>query len=58
MTTNTCDHMLRLAGELKDKANMPLVHYFSMYHTFHEAAKGWFASEVQGLVEAIEESWG
>jgi benzoyl-CoA reductase/2-hydroxyglutaryl-CoA dehydratase subunit BcrC/BadD/HgdB len=56
VTTNTCDHMLRLAGELKDKAGMPLVHYFSMYHTFNDAAKEWFASEVQGLVEAIEKS--
>ena len=58
VTTNTCDHMLRLAGELKDKADMPLVHYFSMYHTFNDAAKGWFASEVQGLVAAIERSLG
>ncbi len=58
VTTNTCDHMLRLAGELKDKANMRLVHYFSMYHTFNEAAKGWFLSEVQGLVAAIEKSLG
>jgi len=56
VTTNTCDHMLRLAGELKDKANMPLVHYFSMYHTLNDAAKGWFASEVQGLAAAIENS--
>jgi benzoyl-CoA reductase/2-hydroxyglutaryl-CoA dehydratase subunit BcrC/BadD/HgdB len=37
---------------------MPLVHYFSMYHTFNDAAKGWFASEVQGLVGAIEKSMG
>jgi benzoyl-CoA reductase/2-hydroxyglutaryl-CoA dehydratase subunit BcrC/BadD/HgdB len=58
VTTNTCDHMLRLAGELKDKANMPLIHYFSMYHTFNNAAKGWFASEVQGLIAAIENSLG
>ena len=58
VTTNTCDHMLRLAGELKDKGNMPLVHYFSMYHTFNEAAKGWFASEMKGLVAAIEGSLG
>jgi benzoyl-CoA reductase/2-hydroxyglutaryl-CoA dehydratase subunit BcrC/BadD/HgdB len=58
VTTNTCDHMLRLAGELKDKANMPLVHYFSMYHTLNDASKGWFVSEVQGLVRAMEESLG
>ncbi len=58
VTTNTCDHMLRLAGELKDKAAMPMVHYFSMVHTFNDAAKGWFASEVQGLVAAIEKSLG
>jgi len=58
VTTNTCDHMLRLAGELKDKSNMPLVHYFSMVHTFNEAAKGWFASEVQGLIDAIDKFLG
>jgi hypothetical protein len=29
ISTNTCDHMLRLAGELEDKAEFP-VHYFSM----------------------------
>ncbi len=58
VTTNTCDHMLRLAGELKDKAKVPLVHYFSMYHTISDAAKEWFASEVKGLVEAIERSMG
>jgi benzoyl-CoA reductase/2-hydroxyglutaryl-CoA dehydratase subunit BcrC/BadD/HgdB len=56
VTTNTCDHMLRLAGELKDKGNMPLIHYFSMYHTFNDAAKGWFTSEMKGLVAAIEAS--
>ena len=58
VTTNTCDHMLRLAGELKDKGNMPLVHYFSMYHTLNDAAKGWFTSEMRGLVAAIEASLG
>jgi benzoyl-CoA reductase/2-hydroxyglutaryl-CoA dehydratase subunit BcrC/BadD/HgdB len=58
VTTNSCDHMLRLAGELKDKANMLLVHYFSMVHTANDATRAWFASEVQGLVAAMEKSLG
>lgn len=58
VTTNTCDHMLRLAGELKDKADMPMVHYFSMHHTVGEAAKEWFGMEMQRLIGAIEESFG
>ena len=58
VTTNTCDHMLRLAGELKDNADMPLVQYFSMFHTIGEPAKDWFVMEMQKLMQAIEESFG
>jgi benzoyl-CoA reductase/2-hydroxyglutaryl-CoA dehydratase subunit BcrC/BadD/HgdB len=58
VTTNTCDHMLRLAGELKDKAAMPMVHYFSMFHTLGEPAKRWFATEIQRLIDAIGEAYG
>jgi len=58
VTTNTCDHMLRLAGELQDKAKLPMVHYFSMHHTVGEAAEEWFGMEMQRLIGAIEESFG
>ncbi len=58
ITTNTCDHMLRLAGEIKDKADLPLVHYFSMYHTLGEPAKEWFVSEMQKLIDEIEKAFG
>ncbi len=58
VTTNTCDHMLRLAGELKDKADMSLVHYFSMPHTLGEYAKGWFTSQMQKLISEIERAFG
>jgi benzoyl-CoA reductase subunit C len=58
VTTNTCDHMLRLAGELKNNADMPMVHYFSMFHTVGEPAKNWFVSEMQRLIQAIEDSFG
>ncbi len=58
VTTNTCDHMLRLAGELKDKADMPLVHYFSMHHALGEHARGWFASQMQKFIDEIEKAFG
>ena len=58
VTTDTCDHMLRLGGELKDKADMPMAHYFSMFHTAGEPAKEWFVMEMQKLMEAIDESFG
>jgi benzoyl-CoA reductase/2-hydroxyglutaryl-CoA dehydratase subunit BcrC/BadD/HgdB len=58
VTTNTCDHMLRLAGELKNNADMPLIHYFSMFHTIGEPAKEWFVSEMQKLTQAIGEAFG
>jgi benzoyl-CoA reductase/2-hydroxyglutaryl-CoA dehydratase subunit BcrC/BadD/HgdB len=56
ITTNTCDHMLRLAGELKDKAGFP-VHYFSMYHTLGEASRKWFVLEMEKLIQYVEEAF-
>jgi benzoyl-CoA reductase/2-hydroxyglutaryl-CoA dehydratase subunit BcrC/BadD/HgdB len=56
IATNTCDHMLRLAGELQDKAGFP-VHYFSMYHTRGEASRKWFVLEMEKLIRYIEESF-
>jgi len=56
ISTNTCDHMLRLAGELEDKAEFP-VHYFSMYHTLGESSREWFVLEMQKLIRYIEESF-
>jgi benzoyl-CoA reductase/2-hydroxyglutaryl-CoA dehydratase subunit BcrC/BadD/HgdB len=57
VVTNTCDHMLRLAGEVQDKAEVP-VHYFSMYHTLGEASKKWFILEMEKLIQYIEASFG
>lgn len=58
VTTNTCDHMLRLAGELQDKASLPFVHYFSMYHTLGDSSKEWFVLEMEKLITHIEETFG
>jgi benzoyl-CoA reductase subunit C len=58
VTTNTCDHMLRLAGELEDKSEFPFVHYFSMYHTLGKSAREWFILEMQKLVHHMEETFG
>jgi benzoyl-CoA reductase/2-hydroxyglutaryl-CoA dehydratase subunit BcrC/BadD/HgdB len=55
ITTNTCDHMLRLAGELEAKAGFP-VHYFSMYHTLGESSKKWFILEMRKLIGYLEGS--
>lgn len=58
VTTNTCDHMLRLAGELQAKAGLPLAHYFSMYHTLGEFSEEWFTMEMEKLIRAIETAFG
>lgn len=58
VATNTCDHMLRLAGEIQDKAKFPLVHYFSMYHTLVDASREWFILEMEKLIQHIEEAFG
>ncbi|UCD56948.1 MAG: 2-hydroxyacyl-CoA dehydratase, partial [Candidatus Hydrogenedentota bacterium] len=57
VTTNTCDHMLRLAGELQDKAELPFIHYFSMYHSLGESSGEWFVLETEKLLRHIEESF-
>jgi benzoyl-CoA reductase/2-hydroxyglutaryl-CoA dehydratase subunit BcrC/BadD/HgdB len=56
VATNTCDHMLRLAGELQDKAEVP-VHYFSMYHALGDAARKWFVLEMEKLIQFIENAF-
>jgi len=56
ITTNTCDHMLRLAGELEAKAGFP-VHYFSMYHTLGSSSRHWLILEMEKLIRYIEESF-
>jgi benzoyl-CoA reductase subunit C len=56
ISTNTCDHMLRLAGELADKAEFP-VHYFSMYHALGESSREWFVLEMERLIRYVEESF-
>jgi benzoyl-CoA reductase/2-hydroxyglutaryl-CoA dehydratase subunit BcrC/BadD/HgdB len=58
VTTNTCDHHLRLAGELADKLNLPFLHYFQMYHTLTGGAREWLISEMKKMLENIEWSFG
>jgi len=57
IVTNTCDHHLRLAGELKEKSGFP-VHNFQMYHTLSEGAKEWFITEINHMVNYIQKSFG
>jgi benzoyl-CoA reductase/2-hydroxyglutaryl-CoA dehydratase subunit BcrC/BadD/HgdB len=56
ISTNTCDHMLRLAGELEAKAKCP-VHYFSMYHALGSSSRQWLLLELEKLIRYIEESF-
>jgi benzoyl-CoA reductase/2-hydroxyglutaryl-CoA dehydratase subunit BcrC/BadD/HgdB len=58
ITTNTCDHMLRLAGELQEMSKIPLVHYFSMYHALGNSAEEWFIQEMRQLLQALERTFG
>ncbi len=57
VVTNTCDHHLRLAGEIKDKAGFP-VHHFQMYHTRTKGAKEWLVKELKQMIDFIKESFG
>lgn len=57
VSTDTCDHMHRLTGELRDKANVP-VHYFSMYHALTPVAGEWFILEMEKMIQHIEKSYG
>ncbi|RJP68009.1 MAG: 2-hydroxyacyl-CoA dehydratase [Candidatus Abyssobacteria bacterium SURF_17] len=57
VTTNTCDHMLRLAGELQAEARMPFIHYFSMYHALGKAADEWFVLEMEKLKGSLEQAF-
>jgi len=58
ITTNTCDHMLRLASELADKGKFDFIHNFSIHHTIGEAAEEWFTLEMKKMMQRIEEVWG
>jgi len=57
IATNTCDHHLRLAGEVQDKAGFP-VHYFQMYHTQTKGAKEWLIKELEQMMDYIKDSFG
>jgi benzoyl-CoA reductase/2-hydroxyglutaryl-CoA dehydratase subunit BcrC/BadD/HgdB len=57
VSTDTCDHMHRLTGELRDKANVP-VHYFSMYHALTPVAGEWLILEMDRMIQHIETSYG
>jgi len=58
VATNTCDHHMRLAGQLEDKSDYTFFHYFSMYHTLTAGAREWFRGEMEKMIDRIEESFG
>ncbi len=58
VTTNTCDHMLRLASELEANGRFPFVHHFSMPHTLGTSSTEWFVMEMQKMIEHVEASFG
>ena len=55
--TNTCDHHLRLAGELEDKHHFPFIHYFQMYHSLTEGAGEWLITEMEKMIQQIEKTY-
>ncbi len=57
VTTNTCDHMLRLGSELAANARIPFVHYFSMYHALGNASREWFVMEMEKMIAHLEVSF-
>lgn len=57
VATNTCDHHMRVAGELEDKSNFPFFYYFQMYHSFGEGSKEWLLLEMKKMLRQIEESF-
>jgi benzoyl-CoA reductase/2-hydroxyglutaryl-CoA dehydratase subunit BcrC/BadD/HgdB len=57
IVTNTCDHHLRLVGELEDKSDIPFFHYFQMYHTLGEGAREWLLLEMEKMIGYIEDSF-
>ena len=58
VVTNTCDHHLRLAGQLKDKSDYSFFHYFSMYHTLTDGGKEWYRAETEKMIQQIEGTFG
>lgn len=58
VTTNTCDHMLRLAGEVEDRAKLAFLHYFSMYHALGKSSEEWLVLEMQKMLRALETAFG
>ncbi len=57
VTTNSCDHMLRLSGELQEKPGLPFVHYFSMYHSLGKSAQEWFVNETRQMLHALNQQF-
>jgi benzoyl-CoA reductase subunit C len=57
VTTNTCDHHLRLAGELEENSDFRFLHYLQMHHTINEGARQWLVSEMKNMIRHIEETF-
>ena len=53
VTTNTCDHHLRLVSEIEDKSPLQFFHYFRMNHTLGLGGKEWLMQEMKKLIEQL-----
>ena len=57
VTSNTCDHHLRLVSEIEDKSPLKFFHYFRMNHTLGPGGKEWLLQEMKKLAEQLERAF-
>jgi benzoyl-CoA reductase subunit C len=57
VATNTCDHHLRLAAEIKENGGLPFFHYFQMFHTLSKGAREWLIQEMKNMTAGIEKAF-
>jgi benzoyl-CoA reductase subunit C len=55
VAANTCDHHLRLAGEVADKSKFQFFHYFRPNGTIGSGSKEWLLEEIKKLTSHIED---
>jgi benzoyl-CoA reductase subunit C len=57
VSANTCDHHLRLAGEVEDKSQFQFLHYFRTNGTIGPGGKEWLLQEMKKLVSHVENAF-
>ena len=55
VAANTCDHHLRLAGEIEEKSHFQFLHYFRTNGTIGPGGKEWLLQEIKKLAKHLED---